>query len=207
MTRLDDQLSAERVIPVLTPTDEDAAEHACRAILAGGLGCVEITFRTTAALEAIRRATSIEGLLVGAGTVLTSEQASLAAQAGAQFLVAPGLNEDVVRACAQLGVPFIPGTATPSEIDRARALGCSIVKVFPASLLGGVSFLKAMAAVFRDMRFVPTGGIGPSELAEYLAIPSVLACGGSWICDGSLLTSGDFDEIERRAREARSLIV
>ena len=206
MATLRERLSAERIIPVLSAVDAESAEHACRAMLAGGLTCVEITFRTPATIEAIHRATSIAGLLVGAGTVLTPEQASLAAEAGARFAVAPGLNHEVVEACRELELPFFPGTATASEVDCARRLGCSIVKVFPASSLGGASFIKALGAVFPDVQFVPTGGVGPANLSDYLAIPSVLACGGSWICEASLLAEGNYGEIERRARDARDAV-
>jgi 2-dehydro-3-deoxyphosphogluconate aldolase/(4S)-4-hydroxy-2-oxoglutarate aldolase len=191
-----------RVVPVLTATDADAAERACRALLAGGLTAVEITFRSAAAVEAIRRAAAIDGLLVGAGTVLSPEQLELAREAGARFAVAPGTNGAVVEAARRDGLPFVPGAATPSEIEHARGLGCSVVKVFPASLVGGPAFLKAVAAVYPDVRFVPTGGVSAENLASYLAVPAVLACAGTWICDQALLREGRFDEVERRAREA-----
>ena len=187
-----------RVLPVLSVPDADQAEAACRALLAGGVSCVEITFRTDAAEEAIRRVSGIEGLLVGAGTVLSPEQAEAAAAAGARFAVAPGTSERVVEACRALSLPFFPGVATPSEIERARALGCRTLKVFPAATVGGVAFLRAVSAPYQDVQFIPTGGIDASNLAEYLAVPSVLACGGSWLCDPAL----PVEEIERLAREA-----
>jgi 2-dehydro-3-deoxyphosphogluconate aldolase/(4S)-4-hydroxy-2-oxoglutarate aldolase len=195
-------LGRTRILPVLAVADADEAEAACRALLAGGIACAEITFRTDAAVDAIRRVSAIDGLLVGAGTVLSPEQAALAAEAGAQFAVAPGTNESVVAACRELGLPFFPGIATPSEIERARTLGCRTLKVFPASTVGGVGFLRAVSATYPDVRFIPTGGIGAANLAEYLAVPSVLACGGSWLCDKGLLAGGRFDEVERLAREA-----
>jgi 2-dehydro-3-deoxyphosphogluconate aldolase/(4S)-4-hydroxy-2-oxoglutarate aldolase len=201
-----ERLEALRVVPVLTVADVDEAEHACRALLAGGLDVVEITFRTHAAAEAIRRASTIEGLLVGAGTVLSPEQLAAALDAGARFAVAPGTSDAVVEAARGAGVPFVPGVATPSEIEHARALGCDVVKVFPASILGGPAFVKAVSAVYRDVRFVPTGGIDAGNLASYLELPAVLACGGTWICEPGLLRAGRFDEVERRAREAAELV-
>jgi 2-dehydro-3-deoxyphosphogluconate aldolase/(4S)-4-hydroxy-2-oxoglutarate aldolase len=195
-----------RVVPVLTADNAEDAEHACRAILAGGLTSVEITFRTAAAVEAIRRASRIDGLEVGAGTVLSESQLEAAVDAGARFAVAPSLNEVVVRAAREAGFPYVPGVGTPTEIDRARELGCEIVKLFPASLVGGPAFVKAVSPVFPDVRYVPTGGINLENLAEYLALPSVFACGGTWICEPALVRAGRFDEIERRAREAAALV-
>jgi len=184
-----------RVIPVLTARSAADAERACRALLAGGLTTVEITFRTDAAAAAIRRASAIDGLTVGAGTVLSVEQLHAAIDAGATFAFAPSTNAEVIEAAHEAGVTFIPGAATPTEIDRARSLGCTIVKIFPASVVGGPPFLRSVSAVFPDVRFIPTGGVTAENLADYLAVPSVLACGGTWICAEPELT-------EERAREA-----
>jgi len=205
MSDVIERLAAVRIVPVLTAMDADQAEHACRALLAGGLSAIEITFRTDAAAEAIRRAAGVDGLLVGAGTVLSSEQLEQAVDAGARFAVAPGTNDRVVEAAQRSDVPFIPGVATPSEIEHARALGCTVLKVFPASVVGGPAFLKAVAPVYPDVRFVPTGGVNPDNLVSYLEVPAVLACGGTWICERKLLEDRRFDEIERRAREAVEL--
>ena len=194
-----------RVVPVLTAESADDAERACEAMLAGGLTAVEITFRTDAAVEAIRRASEIDGLLVGAGTVLSESQLEAALEAGARFAVAPSTNEVVVRAAQRAGVTFIPGAATPTEVEHARALGCEVVKIFPASLVGGPAFIKALSPVFPDVKFVPTGGVSIDNLDAYLALPSVLACGGTWICEPALVRDGRFDEIERRARAAAAL--
>ena len=202
MSDVIETLGRIRVLPVMSAPDAGAAEAACRALLAGGISCVEITFRTEAAAEAIRRVSEIDGLLVGAGTVLSPEQAEAAAAAGARFAVAPGTSETVVEACRELELPFFPGVATPSEIERARSLGCRTLKVFPAATVGGVAFLRAVSAPYPDVRFIPTGGIDASNLAAHLAVPSVLACGGSWLCDQGLIRDGRFDEIERLAREA-----
>jgi 2-dehydro-3-deoxyphosphogluconate aldolase/(4S)-4-hydroxy-2-oxoglutarate aldolase len=182
-----------RVIPVLTVESADEAERACRALLAGGLTTVEITFRTDAAADAIRRVREVDGLTVGAGTVLTTEQLDAALEAGAQFAVAPSTNPVVVEAARRSGVPFIPGAATPTEIDRAFTLGCEVVKIFPASILGGPAFIRAVSAVFPGVKFIPTGGVTAENLADYLALPSVLACGGTWI-------TAQRDGIEERAR-------
>jgi len=200
-----EQLESVRVVPVLTATDADAAERACQALLAGGLSVVEITFRTEAAAEAIRRAAAIDGLLVGAGTILTLAQLAQAVDAGARFGVAPGTSAEVVEAAARAGLPFVPGVATPSEIERALTLGCTVLKLFPASLLGGPAFVKAVSPVYPSVRFVPTGGVNTDNLRSYLELPSVLACGGTWICEQTLLREGRFDEVERRAREAAEL--
>lgn len=195
----------DRVVAVLTAPDGETAEAACRALARGGLSCAEITFRTEAAAEAISRAALIEGFVVGAGTVLSAQQARQARDAGAAFAVAPGTNDEVVRACEELELPFVPGAATATEIDHARNLGCSVVKLFPAGSLGGPSFVKAMSAVYPDVRFVPTGGIDSTSLSAYLSLPSVLACGGSWLVEGRLLAERRFDEVERLARDAVEL--
>jgi len=201
-----ERLGAVRVVPVLTAADADEAERACAALLAGGLTAVEITFRTAAAAEAIGRVADMDELLVGAGTILSPEQLASAVEAGASFAVAPGTSDDVIEAARAAGVPFVPGVATPSEIEHARALGCHVLKLFPASLLGGPAFVKAVAPVFQDVRFVPTGGVNPENLRAYLELPAVLACGGTWICEPALLREGRFDEVERRAREAVELV-
>jgi 2-dehydro-3-deoxyphosphogluconate aldolase/(4S)-4-hydroxy-2-oxoglutarate aldolase len=195
-------LERARVLAVMTCDDADQAEAASRALVAGGLRCVEIAFRTPAAGEALRRVSRLDGVLAGAGTILEPDQARAAAAAGARFAVAPGTNSDVVEACAAAGLPFFPGVATPSEIETARALGCRVLKVFPAATLGGAAFLRAVSAPYRDVRFLPTGGVGAANLREFLSVPSVLACGGSWMVAPELLRQGRFDEVERLAREA-----
>jgi 2-dehydro-3-deoxyphosphogluconate aldolase / (4S)-4-hydroxy-2-oxoglutarate aldolase len=196
------RLGRARVVPVASLDDGDQAEATARALQRGGLDCIEITFRTAAAVEALRRARAVDGMLVGAGTVLSPEQAAVAADAGADFAVAPGTNPAVVEACRALGLPFFPGVATPSEIETARALGRTTLKLFPAAQVGGVGFLRAVSATYPDVRFLPTGGIGADTAADYLAVPSVLAVGGSWLVRPELLRAGRFDEVERLAREA-----
>jgi 2-dehydro-3-deoxyphosphogluconate aldolase / (4S)-4-hydroxy-2-oxoglutarate aldolase len=196
------RLGRARVVPVASLDDGDQAESTARALQRGGLDCIEITFRTAAAAEALRRARAVDGMLVGAGTVLSPEQAAVAADAGADFAVAPGTNPAVVEACRALGLPFFPGVATPSEIETARALGRTTLKLFPAAQVGGAGFLRAVSATYPDVRFLPTGGIGADTVADYLAVPSVLAVGGSWLVRPELLRAGRFDEVERLAREA-----
>ena len=195
-------LAASRVLPVVAVDDPSIVGELCGSLLEGGIACVEITFRTSAAEDAIAAAAAVDGMLVGAGTVLSSEQASAAAAAGAVFAVAPGSDEGVIAACGALGLPFFPGVATPTELGRASRLGCRVVKVFPASQLGGPAFLRAVSATFPQMRFIPTGGIDAESLGSYLAVPQVLACGGSWIAERGLLAERRFDEIARRARAA-----
>jgi 2-dehydro-3-deoxyphosphogluconate aldolase/(4S)-4-hydroxy-2-oxoglutarate aldolase len=199
------RLEAIRILPLATLEDPGEAEGVATALVAGGVPCLEVTFRTPAAEAALRRACEVDGLLVGAGTILTLEQAEVAAAAGAAFALAPGTNEDVVRRCRELGLPCFPGVATPSEVERARALGLRALKVFPAEQLGGAPFLRALAGPYPDVRFIPTGGIGPGTLADYLALPSVLAVGGSWLVAPDLLRAGDYAEIERRARDAAAM--
>jgi 2-dehydro-3-deoxyphosphogluconate aldolase/(4S)-4-hydroxy-2-oxoglutarate aldolase len=195
------RLGRARVVAVSSLDDGEQAEATARALQRGGLDCIEVTFRTAAAADAIRAARAVPGMLVGAGTVLSAELAAEAAAAGAEFAVAPGTNPAVVAACRDLALPFIPGVATPSEIETARALGRTTLKLFPAAQVGGTGFLRAVSATYPDVRFLPTGGVGPDTLAEYLAVPSVLAVGGSWLVRPELLRAGRFDEVERLARD------
>jgi 2-dehydro-3-deoxyphosphogluconate aldolase/(4S)-4-hydroxy-2-oxoglutarate aldolase len=195
-------LARARVLPVVAIDDAGAVDELCGALLEGGIACIEITFRTAAAAPALSRASAIKGMLVGAGTVLSTEQARAAADAGARFAVAPGTDDEIVAACDELELPFFPGVATPSELGHALRLGRTAVKVFPVSTLGGPSFLRAVSATFPQASFIPTGGIDADSLASYLAVPSVLACGGSWICEQSLVRQRRFDEIASRARAA-----
>lgn len=195
-------LAAARVLPMVAVDDPSAVGDLCASLLVGGISCIEITFRTSAAEEAIAAAAGVEGMLVGAGTVLSADQARAAARAGASFAVAPGSDETVIAACVTLGLPFFPGIATPSELGSALRLGCGVVKVFPAAQLGGPGFLRAVSATYPQAWFIPTGGIDAESLASYLAVPRVLACGGSWIADRALLAERRFDEVTRRARAA-----
>ena len=198
-------LGRARVIAVTTVEDAAQADATARALLAGGLTCIEIALRSEAAVEAIERVSRLDGVLVGAGTVLSTAQAEAAKAAGAGFAVAPGTNDEVVAACRELGLPFFPGIATPTEIEHARALGLRTLKVFPAAQLGGAGFLRAITATYPDVRYLPTGGIGPDNVRDYLAVESVLAVGGSWPVKPELLRAGRFEEVERLAHQAMDL--
>jgi 2-dehydro-3-deoxyphosphogluconate aldolase/(4S)-4-hydroxy-2-oxoglutarate aldolase len=199
------RLERIRVVPLAT-LDASVARRVGETLVGAGLPCIEIAFRAPGAVEAIREAARVEGLLVGAGTVLRPEQARAAADAGAAFAVAPGLSEEVVAASAAAGLPFFPGVATPTEIEHARRLGLRVLKLFPANLLGGPGFLRAVAATYPDVRFIPTGGVDASTLGEYLAMPNVLACGGSWLANERVVRERAFDELARRAREAVEVV-
>jgi len=196
-------LSAVRVIPVVEIASADTAVPLARSLVDAGLPCAEITFRTAAAADAIAAiAAAVPELHLGAGTVLTVAQAETALAAGARFLVAPNLDLDVVAFARERGAPILPGVCTPTEIGLALSLGLSIVKLFPAEAAGGVPYLKAIAAPFREVRFVPTGGISAQNLPAYLAVTQVVACGGSWMVKKDVIAAGDFAAIRAAATEA-----
>lgn len=198
-------LRACRIVPVVKLPNVACAEPLGQVLVAAGVPCVEITFRSAAAEEGIAILSRVPGLLVGAGTIRSVEQARTAQRAGASFLVSPGLREDVVRHALAEGLPVSPGVCTPSEVEWALDLGLDVLKFFPAENFGGVSTLKALGAVYPEVKFMPTGGINPDNLVKYLTLENVIACGGSWLAEPQLLADGRFDEIERRARHAASL--
>lgn len=195
-------LAADRLLPVVILPDASAAEPLAAALTAGGLRSIEVTLRTPAALDAIKRLAASSDLLVGAGTVLNPEQAERAVEAGARYVVCPGFSAAVVRRCQELGVPVFPGVATPTEIQMALEAGLGAVKFFPAEQLGGAPMVKALSAPFPGVRFVPTGGVTTANLAAYLAVPAVLAVGGTWMVAADLLAAGDYAEITRRTAAA-----
>jgi 2-dehydro-3-deoxyphosphogluconate aldolase/(4S)-4-hydroxy-2-oxoglutarate aldolase len=200
-----DRVGELRLLPMVVL---DNAEHAPAfgdALVAGGLPIAEITFRTAAAEPAIRALAQRGDLLVGAGTVLSTEQADRAIDAGAQFIVAPGTNPKVVEHVQKRGVTMIPGVSTPTEIEQAMSLGVTTLKFFPAETLGGVGMLKALAGPYPDIRFIPTGGITPELLPSYLKLSSVIACGGSWLAPRHLLAEGKFEAITRLIEQAYKL--
>jgi 2-dehydro-3-deoxyphosphogluconate aldolase/(4S)-4-hydroxy-2-oxoglutarate aldolase len=206
-TAIVDRLVAAGVVPVVEISDADRAVDVARALEAGGLPVVEVTFRTAAAAEALRRiGREVPGVLLIAGTVTTREQADAARDAGASLLVSPGLNPAVVEHAASIGLPMMPGVCTPSEVEAALSLGLGSVKLFPIEPAGGVRYLRALAAPYTGMRWNPTGGISPATLPEYLAVPSVLACGGSWVAPRADIDAGRFDEIRARAAAAVQLV-
>lgn len=197
------ELSKIGIVPVIQINRTQDAVPLGKALLDGGLPCAEVTFRTAAAKDAIAAMTqAYPDLLVGAGTVLTTVQVDEALAAGAKFIVSPGLNPEVVRYCMAKDVPVVPGINDPSGIEAALSLGLGTVKFFPAEPSGGVKMIKAMAAPYTGVTFMPTGGIGPDNLREYLAFPKIIACGGSWMVPPSLITAGDFAGITRLVREA-----
>ncbi|PJI94711.1 bifunctional 4-hydroxy-2-oxoglutarate aldolase/2-dehydro-3-deoxy-phosphogluconate aldolase [Luteimicrobium subarcticum] len=196
-------LGTAGVVPVLVVDDAATGLRAAAALADGGLPVVEVTFRTAAARDALAAvAAERPDVLVGAGTVITAAQVDAAVDAGARFVVSPGLSVAVVERCRERGVPVLPGVATATDVITALDLGLHAVKLFPASVVGGPSAVKALSAPFPGLRFVPTGGIDASSAGDYLALPSVLAVGGSWMVEKSLLAAGDFDEVARRARAA-----
>jgi 2-dehydro-3-deoxyphosphogluconate aldolase / (4S)-4-hydroxy-2-oxoglutarate aldolase len=202
MTEVLKAITAARLLPVVVIDDARTAPPLAAALKRGGLPCAEITLRTPAAEDAIRALADDPGMLVGAGTVLNAAQAAGAIDAGARFVVTPGMSLDVVRHCQARSVPVFPGVATATEVMAALDAGIETVKFFPAEQLGGVTTLKALAAPFRSLRFIPTGGITAANLAGYLRLPAVLAAGGSWMVAASLISAGNFDEITRLTAEA-----
>jgi 2-dehydro-3-deoxyphosphogluconate aldolase/(4S)-4-hydroxy-2-oxoglutarate aldolase len=172
------------------------------ALVEGGLPCVEVTFRTQAAAEAIERLSTRGDLLVGAGTVLSIEQVKAARDAGARFIVSPGFSPKVVSYCVQNHLTITPGVCTPSDIEIALEYGLDVLKFFPAEAFGGLKTLKALSGPYDGVKFIPTGGIHPGNLADYLSFPSVLACGGTWLAKSSLISEGKFDEILANIKEA-----
>lgn len=196
-------LTNDPVVPLVQTDDPAVAVKTSRALAAGGLKVAEVVFRTDRALECLRAvADDVPEMIAGAGTVLSAEQANAALDHGAKFIVSPGLDDGVVGVAREHGVPVYPGIMTPGELQHAFNLGLDTVKFFPASIAGGVPALKALASVFRTMKFMPTGGVSPGNLAEFLAVPAVLACGGSWLTPADKIAAGDYDAITKLAAEA-----
>lgn len=196
------------VVPVVVIDDADRAVPTAKAMVAGGIDVMEITFRTAAAPDAIRAVSQqCQEMLVGAGTVITLAQCKQAVDCGAKFIVAPGFDEEVVRWCVEHQIPIVPGCTTPSEIMAAMKLGIKVLKFFPASVYGGLSAMKALSGPFSDIRFIPTGGINAQNLSEYIAAPFIHAVGGSWVCPKDSISADDFDRITVLCREARASVL
>lgn len=196
-------LTNNPVVPLVQADDPVVAVKTSRALAAGGLQVAEVVFRTDRALECLLAvAEEVPEMIAGAGTVLSAEQANAALDNGAKFIVSPGLDDGVVGVAQEHGVPVYPGTMTPSEVQHAFNLGLDTVKFFPASIAGGVPALKALASVFRTMKFMPTGGVSPGNLSDFLAVPAVLACGGSWLTPKDAIAAGNFEAITALAAEA-----
>jgi 2-dehydro-3-deoxyphosphogluconate aldolase/(4S)-4-hydroxy-2-oxoglutarate aldolase len=201
------ELAKVKIVPVITIHDAEKAEQTAKALTDGGLPCAEVTFRTPVAADAIAAMTqAFPQMLVGAGTILTPQQADTAKKAGARFSVAPGFNAEVVRHCQAIGLPHIPGVMTPSDIEAALALGLTHVKFFPAAQAGGAAMLRALAAPYGALRFMPTGGITAVNIGEYLALGSVFACGGSWVATDEMIKNSSFEQVTRLAQEAVEIV-
>ncbi len=206
MKTLEERFYDYAVVPVVVLNDADDAVPLADALIKGGLPCAEVTFRTDAAEESIRRiCESFPDMLVGAGTVLTTEQVERAHKAGAKFIVSPGFDPEIIDCCISIGLPVLPGCITPSEIAQAVKRGLKVVKFFPAEQSGGVAMIKAMAAPYSMVKFMPTGGISTKNLADYLSCDKILCCGGSWMVKEDLIKSGSFDKITDMTKEATAL--
>lgn len=198
-----EKLNKVGIVPVVVINNVEDAAPLAKALCAGGLPCAEVTFRTAAAKEAIKIMTeTCPEMIVGAGTVLNAEQVDAAVEAGATFIVSPGLNPNTVKYCQKIGVPITPGTSSPTDIEQAIELGLDVVKFFPAEQSGGLAKIKAMAAPYVNMKFMPTGGISAKNINEYLSFNKIIACGGSWMVPAKLVDEKKFDEIEKLTREA-----
>lgn len=195
------------IVPVVVLEDAKDVAPLAKALCDGGLPCAEVTFRTAAAEEAIRIMTKeFPQMLVGAGTVLTTEQVDRAAAAGAKFIVSPGLNPRIVKYCVEKGILIVPGCSNPSDVEQALENGLDVVKFFPAEQAGGLAMIKAMAAPYVGVKFMPTGGINAKNVKDYLAYDRILACGGSWMVKGDLVKAGDYAKITELAKEAVAIV-
>ena len=201
------RLARAGVVPVVVLEHAKDAVPTAKAMVAGGIDVMEITFRTAAAADSIRAVSeNCPEMLVGAGTVITLEQCTKAVESGAKFIVAPGFDEEVVRWCVEHHVPVTPGCVTPTEIMAAMKLGIQIIKFFPAGVYGGLSAMKALSGPFGGIKFIPTGGVNAQNLAEYLAAPFIHAVGGSWVCPKADISAGNFEKITALCREAHATV-
>ncbi|WP_159651050.1 bifunctional 4-hydroxy-2-oxoglutarate aldolase/2-dehydro-3-deoxy-phosphogluconate aldolase [Vibrio atypicus] len=207
MPSIKQQLQALKVIPVIAIDKAEDIVPLGKVLAENGLPAAEITFRSNAAVEAIRLLRETQpDMLIGAGTVLNREQAIAAKEAGATFIVSPGFNPNTVKACQEIGIDIVPGVNNPSTIEAALEIGLTTLKFFPAEASGGVNMVKALLAPYTDVSLMPTGGVNQNNIKEYLAIPRVLACGGTWMVDKKLIEAGNWDELARLTREAVALV-
>lgn len=207
MSTIFEQFKKIGIIPVVVLDDAKDAAPLAEALCEGGLPCAEVTFRTAAAADVIRiMSEKYPEMLVGAGTVLTKEQVDRAVECGAKFIVSPGLNPEIVKYCISKGIPVTPGTQTPSEMEQAIELGLEVVKFFPAEPAGGLKMIKAVAAPYVGLQFMPTGGISAANVREYLKFDRIIACGGSWMVKADLVKAGKFDEIKALTAEAAAIV-
>ena len=206
MSAILDQIEKMRVVPVVAIENAQDTMQLADMLIEGGLPCAEITFRTAAAVDAMRIMAQRGDILVGAGTVLKVNQVKAAVDVGAQFMVSPGFNPKVVGYCVENNITVTPGISTPSDIEAALEFGLEALKFFPAEAFGGLKTLKAMSGPYGAVKFIPTGGISPNNLVDYLQFPKTLACGGTWIAKSNLISEGHFDQILSNAREAVELV-
>ncbi|EGR1581427.1 bifunctional 4-hydroxy-2-oxoglutarate aldolase/2-dehydro-3-deoxy-phosphogluconate aldolase [Vibrio parahaemolyticus] len=207
MSSIKEQLKALKVIPVIAIDKAEDIIPLGKILAENGLPAAEITFRSAAAAEAIRLLRETQpDMLIGAGTVLNREQAIAAKEAGATFIVSPGFNPNTVKACQEIGIDIVPGVNNPSTVEAALEMGLTTLKFFPAEASGGINMVKSLLAPYTDIELMPTGGINPANIKNYLAIPRVLACGGTWMVDKKLIEEGNWDELARLTREAVALV-
>ena len=206
MKTIEEQFEELGVVPVVVLENKEDAVLLAEALVQGGLPCAEVTFRTNAAAESIRlMSEKYPDMLVGAGTVLTTEQVDLAVKSGAKFIVSPGFDPEIVDYCLEKNIPVFPGCISPSEVAQAVKRGLKIVKFFPAEQAGGIAMIKAMAAPYHNIRFMPTGGINTGNLKDYLSCDKILCCGGSWMVKGDMIRNGEFEKIQVLVKEAKEL--
>ncbi|MFW9685332.1 bifunctional 4-hydroxy-2-oxoglutarate aldolase/2-dehydro-3-deoxy-phosphogluconate aldolase [Vibrio parahaemolyticus] len=207
MSSIKEQLKTLKVIPVIAIDKAEDIIPLGKVLAENGLPAAEITFRSTAAAEAIRLLRETQpDMLIGAGTVLNREQAIAAKEAGATFIVSPGFNPNTVKACQEIGIDIVPGVNNPSTVEAALEMGLTTLKFFPAEASGGINMVKSLLAPYTDIELMPTGGINPANIKDYLAIPRVLACGGTWMVDKKLIEEGNWEELARLTREAVALV-
>ncbi|EJG1730283.1 bifunctional 4-hydroxy-2-oxoglutarate aldolase/2-dehydro-3-deoxy-phosphogluconate aldolase [Vibrio parahaemolyticus] len=207
MSSIKEQLKALKVIPVIAIDKAEDIIPLGKVLAENGLPAAEITFRSAAAAEAIRLLREAQpDMLIGAGTVLNREQAIAAKEAGATFIVSPGFNPNTVKSCQEIGIDIVPGVNNPSTVEAALEMGLTTLKFFPAEASGGINMVKSLLAPYTDIELMPTGGINPSNIKDYLAIPRVLACGGTWMVDKKLIEAGNWEELARLTREAVALV-
>ncbi len=204
MSSITDSMKKSIIVPVVVIEDAKDAVPTAKALLAGGINVMEITLRTAAAIDSIKKvAAECPDMIVGVGTVLNLDQAKQAVDAGAKFIVSPGFDEETVKWCIDKGIDVAPGCVTPTEIMAARKLGLRVVKFFPANVYGGLNAIKNLSAPFTDMQFIPTGGVNSDNIAEFVANKAIFAVGGSWVCKKDDIAAGNFDKITELCKEAR----
>ncbi|ETJ91285.1 bifunctional 4-hydroxy-2-oxoglutarate aldolase/2-dehydro-3-deoxy-phosphogluconate aldolase [Vibrio parahaemolyticus] len=207
MSSIKEQLKALKVIPVIAIDKAEDIIPLGKVLAENGLPAAEITFRSAAAVEAIRLLRENQpDMLIGAGTVLNREQAIAAKEAGATFIVSPGFNPNTVKACQEIGIDIVPGLNNPSTVEAALEMGLTTLKFFPAEASGGINMVKSLLAPYTDIELMPTGGINPANIKDYLAVPRVLACGGTWMVDKKLIEAGNWEKLARLTREAVALV-